>query len=64
MGLEGLCHILIVFRKILRPDRTTPSNRQPERAKEIEDAMEEVEKEKGLRGIEFGLRHTGGPKEV
>lgn len=64
VGPEGLCPMLLVLGTITRPARTRSSLSQVGRARTIESAMSEVEKEKGRRRIPFGLRRRGGPKAV
>lgn len=58
-----LCPILLVYRAVPRPERTTPAPRQLERARLVEDLVKVIEKEQARRGIVFGVRPRKAPKE-
>lgn len=62
MGPEGLCPTLLVFGAIPRPARKTPAADQLERARVLDAAMTEVQKEQSKRRVAFGLKHTHGSK--
>lgn len=62
IGPEGLCPTLLVFGLIPRPARKVPSHTQIMRASAIEGGMQAAEKIQAKARIQFGLRHTGGPK--
>ena len=57
MGPEGLCPMLLVFGAMPRPARTTPSPKQLERQRAIEEVKRAVESEQSRRRIAFALRH-------
>lgn len=62
VGPEGLCPILLVYGALPRPIRANSTQSQIDRARAIDAATKEVEKEQSRRRISFGLRHNGSPK--
>lgn len=61
IGPEGLCPSLLVYGAISRPARRTPAATQLARARAIDKAITEVQKEHARRRIAFGLRTYGSP---
>lgn len=59
IGPEGLCPTLCVFGAIPKPARNCPAPQQIERARAIDDAIREVEREQTKRKVTFGLRYRG-----
>ena len=62
VGPEGLCPTLLVYGAIPRPPRRTPADTQIERARALDQATKEVQKEQAKRRVAFALRHPCSPK--
>lgn len=62
MGPEGICPAVMVFGTIPRPARRKPSQTQLQRAQSIEEARAVVTRVKAKKRLEFGLKHSHGPK--
>lgn len=64
VGPEGHCPMLLVFGKLPRPARATPSPSQINQLITIQKEIEFVGKVQAPRRIKFGLRNSHGPKGI